>query len=131
MIEQKCNFGDKFLFFYSFWVIILYNGNKEEGSKLAKSIFSLIRIFRFLTDKDVEISKKLLFAVPFVYLLLPIDLVSDFFPLAGQLDDVAVFVLMWPLLKTLLSNYSGIDYGGKKKKPKDAIDIDKNDYKVE
>lgn len=98
---------------------------------MAKSIFSLIRIFRFLTDKDVEISKKLLFAVPFVYLLLPIDLVSDFFPLAGQLDDVAVFVLMWPLLKTLLSNYSGIDYGGKKKKPKDAIDIDKNDYKVE
>ncbi len=97
---------------------------------MGNSIFSLVRIFRFLTDKDVKFNKKLLFLIPFIYLLSPIDLVSDFFPLAGQLDDIAVFVLMWPLLKTLLSKYSATGYGGKKKH-KDAIDIDKSDYKVE
>ncbi|HLV09451.1 MAG TPA: YkvA family protein [Halanaerobiales bacterium] len=100
-------------------------------------VFNLTRIFRFLTDRNVELSKKLLFLLPFIYLLSPIDLISDFFPLAGQLDDIAVFVLFWPLLKSLLSNYSyeTSTTGNKKAKEKSGkdtvdIDIDKDDYTV-
>jgi len=100
-----------------------------------KSLFSLLKIIRYLMANDVEFSKKLLFFVPILYLLLPFDLIGDFFPLAGQLDDVAVFVLMWPILKSLLSNYFDNGYndspGQSKKKYKDAIDIDEEDYEVE
>jgi len=100
---------------------------------MAKSLFSIIRIIRFLRDNEVDFSKKLLFLVPVIYLLFPFDLIGDFFPLAGQLDDVAVFVVMWPILKSLLSNYnSGTDPTGgpNKKEYKDAIDIEKDDYDV-
>lgn len=98
---------------------------------MAKSIWSLIRIMQFLKDKDVNFSKKLLFLVPVLYLLFPFDLIGDFFPLAGQLDDIAVFVLMWPILRGLLSNYDNLRGGGQsRKKYKDAIDIEEDDYDV-
>ncbi len=103
---------------------------------MSKSLFSIIRIIKFIRDKEVGLSKKLLFLVPVIYLLFPFDLIGDFFPIAGQLDDVAVFVLMWPILKSLLSKYSS-GTGPKNnrnnknnKKDKDAIDIDKDDYDV-
>lgn len=96
---------------------------------MAKSFFNLLRIIRFLRDKEVAFNKKLLFLVPVIYLLFPFDLIGDFFPLAGQLDDVAVFVLMWPILKSLISKYDpGLN--NNKKKHDDAIDIDQDDYDV-
>jgi uncharacterized membrane protein YkvA (DUF1232 family) len=101
---------------------------------MGKSLISLIRIINYLKADDVSLGKKLLFLVPVIYLLLPFDLIGDFFPLAGQLDDVAVFILMWPILKRLLSNYYG--NGSKdassrsKKKYRDAIDIDEDDYDI-
>ena len=98
-----------------------------------RSIFGLIKIFRFLRDNNVKWSKKLLLLAPIIYLFLPFDLIGDFFPLAGQLDDVAVFIVMWPILKKLLSDYESGNYTGKninKKQYKDAVDIDKNDYEV-
>lgn len=96
---------------------------------MSKSLFSIIRIIHFMRDKEVDFSKKLLFLVPIIYLLFPFDLIGDFFPIAGQLDDVAVFILMWPILKSLLSKYSS-RATPKKNKDKDAIDIDKDDYDV-
>ncbi|MFP4016045.1 MAG: YkvA family protein [Halanaerobiales bacterium] len=103
---------------------------------MGKSIYNLVRIIRFLRDDEVNISKKLLVLIPFIYFLSPIDMFSDFaFPIVGYLDDVAVFVLMWPILKSLLSKYSSgrepdTGKGFKKKKYKEAIDIDKDDYEV-
>ncbi len=97
---------------------------------MSKSLFSIIRIIKFMRDKEVDFSKKLLFLVPIIYLLFPFDLIGDFFPIAGQLDDVAVFILMWPILKSLLSKYSSGTGPKNNKKDKDAIDIDKDDYDV-
>ncbi len=96
---------------------------------MAKNLFNIIRIIHFMRDKEVDFSKKLLFLVPVIYLLFPFDLIGDFFPIAGQLDDVAVFILMWPILKSLLSKY-GSGTGPKRKKDKDAIDMDKEDYDI-
>ncbi|MFW5972027.1 MAG: YkvA family protein [Bacillota bacterium] len=102
---------------------------------MARSIFTLIKIIRFLRDREVNLSKKLLFFVPIIYLIIPFDVITDFFFPIGYLDDVAVFVLMWPIFRTLLSNYSGgsnINTGKKdKNKYKNIVDLNDNDYNVE
>ena len=138
--------GFKYNCYFVFLVFIGYNNyigflkEKErtfrwEVLAVGKSIFSLLKIINFLRDKRVGFSKKLLFFIPIIYLLLPFDLIGDFFPLAGQLDDVAVFILMWPVLKSLLSKYdkqySGSSGENGNKKEQDAIDIDGKDYKIE
>lgn len=97
---------------------------------MAKSLKTVVNIIRFMKDSDVKISKKALFLVPVAYLILPFDLVGDFFPLLGQLDDLAVFVLMWPVLRKLLGQYRNNDPNLEKdKKDPEAIDVD--DYTVE
>jgi uncharacterized membrane protein YkvA (DUF1232 family) len=97
---------------------------------MSKSLATVVSIIRMMKDSDVKISKKALFLVPLAYLIFPFDLVGDFFPLLGQIDDIAVFVLMWPFLKKTLNKYqSGDPEVEKVKKDPDAIDID--DYTVE
>lgn len=97
---------------------------------MSKSLKTVVNIIRFMKDSDVKISKKALFLVPIGYLFFPYDLVGDFFPLLGQLDDLAVFILMWPFLRNLLGKYEEQDPDlNKEKKDPDAIDID--DYTVE
>lgn len=97
---------------------------------MAKSLKTVVNIIRFMKDSDVKLSKKALFLIPAAYLILPFDLVGDFFPFLGQLDDLAVFILMWPVLRNLLLKYNNGDPDlEKKKKDPDAIDID--DYTVE
>jgi uncharacterized membrane protein YkvA (DUF1232 family) len=97
---------------------------------MAKSLTTIVKIVRLMKDSDVKISRKALFLVPLAYLIFPFDLVGDFFPILGQIDDIAVFVVMWPILKNILNKY---DHGDpdleKSKKDPDAIDID--DYTVE
>jgi len=51
-------------------------------------------VWRLLTDKRVSPwLKGLIPALALAYLLLPLDLVADFFPVLGQLDDLAVLLL--------------------------------------
>ena len=97
---------------------------------MAKSLTTIVKIVRLMKDSDVKISRKALFLVPMAYLILPFDLVGDFFPILGQIDDIAVFVVMWPILKNILNKYeSGDPDLEKSKKDPEAIDID--DYTVE
>ncbi|MFW6000728.1 MAG: YkvA family protein [Bacillota bacterium] len=100
---------------------------------MSKNLAGLINIIRFLKDSDVKISKKALFLVPIAYLIFPFDLISDFFPVIGQLDDIAVFILMWPFLKTILNKYNegNPEINKEKKADPDAVDLNKNDYTVE
>jgi uncharacterized membrane protein YkvA (DUF1232 family) len=54
-----------------------------------------MRFFRDKLGKGSTASAKLIGAVVLViYLISPIDLIPDFIPLFGQLDDVAVLVAM-------------------------------------
>lgn len=96
---------------------------------MSKSLFNMMRIIRFIFDKEVAFKKKFLFLIPILYFLFPFDLMGDFFPLAGQLDDIAVFVLMWPTMKSLITNYNNPSNPKSKKARKNnnkkPIDIDK------
>ena len=44
-------------------------------------------------DRRVPVSRRLLLAGLLAYLLMPLDLVPDFIPVAGQLDDAILVVL--------------------------------------
>ncbi|MGM0548383.1 MAG: YkvA family protein [Bacillota bacterium] len=97
---------------------------------MGKSLKTIFQIISFMKNSEVKLSKKALFLVPVAYLILPFDLVGDFFPILGQIDDIAVFIVMWPVLRKLLAKYEKGDPDlEKKKKDPDAIDVD--DYTVE
>jgi uncharacterized membrane protein YkvA (DUF1232 family) len=53
----------------------------------------LVLFKRLLADDRVPRGRKLLLGVLLGYLALPIDLVPDFIPVAGQLDDAIVVAL--------------------------------------
>jgi|SRR5690554_4391330 len=99
---------------------------------MSKNISGLGKIIRFLFAKDANVWEKLLFLFPIIYLLFPFDIIPDLVPFLGHLDDIVVLVLMWPILKSLLAKYyDGTGYkGNSKKKDKDAIDIEQDDYEV-
>jgi uncharacterized membrane protein YkvA (DUF1232 family) len=71
-------------------------GRREDARALATFIPDcIVLVSRLLRDSRVPRRRKLLLAGLVGYLALPFDLVPDFIPVAGQLDDVLVvaFVL--------------------------------------
>lgn len=57
--------------------------------------------FRLLKDRRVPIWTKVLLFVPFLYLLSPIDILPDFIPVLGQLDDISIILLGMRLFEAL------------------------------
>jgi uncharacterized membrane protein YkvA (DUF1232 family) len=71
-------------------------GRREDARALATFIPDcVVLVSRLMRDRRVPRRRKLLLAGLVGYLALPFDLVPDFIPVAGQLDDVLVvaFVL--------------------------------------
>ncbi|MFW6389694.1 MAG: YkvA family protein [Halanaerobiales bacterium] len=100
---------------------------------MSRKIMKLVKVLKFFKDKDVKWTKKLLFLAPVIYFLSPIDFVPDFFLIPGLLDDLAVFIVMWPILTKLLEDYqkdSNNSTGKSKKAYKDSIDISRDDYNI-
>ena len=60
---------------------------KERAQKLKSDIPA---IFLALKDKDTPIIAKILAAVTIAYALSPIDLIPDFIPVLGYLDDLII-----------------------------------------
>jgi uncharacterized membrane protein YkvA (DUF1232 family) len=54
----------------------------------------LVLVRRLLADPRVPRSRKALLGLVLAYLALPFDLVPDFIPVAGQLDDAIVVALV-------------------------------------
>ncbi|MFW5976766.1 MAG: YkvA family protein [Bacillota bacterium] len=105
---------------------------------MSKSIIGIYKFIKFMLDDDIKLSKKLLFAVPVIYFISPIDIIPDyFFPIAGWLDDAAVIILMVPVLKNILAKYSPSKSSennhdskneNNSKDAEDVIDINDDDY---
>lgn len=56
---------------------------------------------RLLKDRRVPLWTKVVLFLPFVYLISPIDIIPDFLPVLGQLDDVSLILLGMRLFESL------------------------------
>jgi len=75
-------------------VALILAGRRESARAVALFIPDCVLLFkRLLSDPRVSRWRKLAVAAAVAYLLMPIDLVPDFIPVAGQLDDAIVAAL--------------------------------------
>jgi uncharacterized membrane protein YkvA (DUF1232 family) len=75
-------------------------GRREDARALAGFIPDCIVLMRrLLRDERVPRRRKLLLVVLVGYLAMPFDLIPDFIPVAGQLDDV--IIVAWVLRRIL------------------------------
>jgi uncharacterized membrane protein YkvA (DUF1232 family) len=80
----------------AFIVFLLVAGRRQDARALARFIPDCVVLFRrLLGDERVPRRSKLLLGALIAYLAMPFDLVPDFIPVAGQLDDaiIVAFVL--------------------------------------
>ena len=80
---------------YTALVLTLFvAGRKGDARALVRLVPDCVVLFkRLLADPRVEWWRKALLVVVIVYLASPIDLVPDFIPVAGQLDDAILVVI--------------------------------------
>jgi uncharacterized membrane protein YkvA (DUF1232 family) len=79
----------------AFVVVLLATGRREDARALAGFIPDcLLLVGRLIADPRVPRRRKLLFVGLVGYLALPFDLVPDFIPVAGQLDDAIMVALV-------------------------------------
>ena len=76
-------------------VLLIILGRRSDARAIARFIPDCIALFRdLLRDPRVPRSRKWLVGALLAYLATPIDLVPDFIPIAGQLDDAIVVILV-------------------------------------
>ncbi len=84
----------------AFLLLLVLVGRRSDAKVMARFIPDMIVLFkRLLGDSRVPRKRKALLWLTIAYLALPIDVVPDFIPVAGQLDDaiVVALVLRWML----------------------------------
>jgi uncharacterized membrane protein YkvA (DUF1232 family) len=75
-------------------LVLVALGRGADARALARFVPDCVVLFkRLLADPRVEWWRKALLVFVIVYLASPIDLVPDFIPVAGQLDDAVVVAL--------------------------------------
>jgi uncharacterized membrane protein YkvA (DUF1232 family) len=78
-----------------FILVLVLLGRREDARAVARFVPDCVVLFRrLLADDRVRRRDKLLLAALVPYLLLPVDLVPDFIPVAGQLDDAVLVALV-------------------------------------
>jgi len=89
------------LLFYLLWLLVLLvAGRRQEARALAGFVPDCVLLFtRLARDGRVPRRHKLILGGLVAYLALPFDLVPDFIPVAGQLDDAILVALV---LRTIL-----------------------------
>lgn len=86
--------GVTLLAYLALIVVLLLAGRRTEARALARFIPDcFVLLSRLLGDERVPRRRKLVLFALVAYLSFPIDLVPDFIPVAGQLDDVLVAAL--------------------------------------
>jgi uncharacterized membrane protein YkvA (DUF1232 family) len=75
-------------------ITLIVAGRKGDARALVRLVPDCVVLFkRLLTDPRVDWWRKLLLVLVIAYVASPIDLVPDFIPIAGQLDDAILVVL--------------------------------------
>ncbi len=77
----------------------MFDRLKDLGRLFAREL----KVYRLvLKDRRTPIAAKLLLALAVGYALLPIDLIPDWIPVLGQLDDLIIVpILVWLALKMI------------------------------
>jgi uncharacterized membrane protein YkvA (DUF1232 family) len=91
------------LLWASLIVALVVSGRKGAAREVAAFLPNLVLLFRGLaTDPRVPRRAKAALVVGGIYLAMPIDLVPDFIPIAGQADDaiIAAALLRFVLAST-------------------------------
>jgi len=75
------------------WLVVL--GRRDDAHALARFIPDcIVLVTRLAREPRVSRRRKLLLVALVGYLALPFDLVPDFIPVAGQLDDAIIVALV-------------------------------------
>lgn len=88
------------LLLYSLFVLLLLLlGRGQLARAVAGFVPDCLVLFkRLLADSRIPRSRKLLVAVMVGYLAMPLDVVPDFIPVAGQLDDAVLVAFVLRML---------------------------------
>lgn len=87
--------GATVVLYAAFVVGLVVAGHGADARALAGFVPDCVVLFRrLLADERVPRRSKLLLGAMLAYLAMPFDLVPDFIPVAGQLDDLLVVVLV-------------------------------------
>ena len=87
-------FGTLILYGLFIWWLLIA-GRREDARALAGFIPDCLMLFRrLLADERVPRRRKLVLVATIAYLVMPFDLVPDFIPVAGQLDDAILVALV-------------------------------------
>lgn len=79
----------------AFVLWLLRAGRREQAVAVARFIPDCVVLFRrVLADDRTPRSSKLLLGALVGYLVMPLDVVPDFIPVAGQLDDAILVALV-------------------------------------
>ncbi len=85
------------------------------------------KLIKYMSDKNIKIYRKLLFLLPVIYLLSPINIIPYMiFPVAGWIDNIIVAGALSLYLKKVLREYNPDDSS-----PEDddnVIDLHSDDY---
>ena len=83
-----------------FLVILVVSGRRDEARALVRFIPDcLVLLKRIVAEDEVSGRTKLLLMLTIAYLVFPIDVVPDFIPILGHLDDA--LLLFWTLRSLL------------------------------
>lgn len=91
--------------------VIVKNTNEQNQSQTQKSwmdkVLSFIEMIKYTIDGKYNISLKLkVFGIlGLIYLISPIDIISDVLVPIGFVDDAAVLALLWKLISSEILNF--------------------------
>jgi uncharacterized membrane protein YkvA (DUF1232 family) len=110
-LKEKIIFGDddrKLKFYEDLRRKVRQYSNDKAGNKAGKLTEYLlvlpdlfILVCRLAIDERVGKKKKIFVGAVIAYMIMPIDIIPDFFPIIGQLDDLVLVILA---LNTLLND---------------------------
>lgn len=70
------------------------DGVKEKSPGFWREVWQQTRlVFRLMRDPEVPIYLKIVPFVGLLYVIMPIDFISDFVPVMGQLDDITALIV--------------------------------------